>query len=74
MSSTIKLPSGKLIDLSRFVALLPGEETTANHYKLSLFGLDKAIDIDSSDADFITKKLELKSEINNYNLSGEKTE
>ena len=26
MSSTIKLPSGKLIDLSRFVALLPDED------------------------------------------------
>ena len=32
MSSTIKLPSGKLIDLSRFVALLPAD----SKYKLSL--------------------------------------
>jgi hypothetical protein len=71
MSSTIKLPSGKLIDLSRFVALLPDEEKTEKHYKLSLAGLDKAIDIDSFDAEFISKKLELESDINNYYLSGE---
>jgi hypothetical protein len=65
MSSTIKLPSGKLIDLSHFVALLPDEGTTENNYKLSLFGLNKAIDIDSFDAEFISNKLELKSETNN---------
>ena len=28
MTSTIKLPSGKIIDLSRFVALLPDKNTT----------------------------------------------
>jgi hypothetical protein len=71
MSSTIKLPSGKLIDLSRFVALLPDEETPKNHYKLSLDGLDKAIDIDSFDAEFISKKLELESETNNFHVLGE---
>ena len=71
MSSTIKLPSGKLIDLSRFVALLPDEEKTENHYKLSLAGLDKAIDIDLFDAEFISKKLELESGTDNSHLSGE---
>jgi hypothetical protein len=71
MSSTIKLPSGKLIDLSRFVALLPDEETTENNYKLSLFGLNKAIDIDSFDAEFISNKLELESETNNSDRQGE---
>ena len=34
MNQTITLPSGKLIDLSRFVALLPAE----NKYQLSLAG------------------------------------
>ena len=70
MSSTIKLPSGKLIDLSRFVALLPDEDTTENHYKLSLAGLDKAIDIDSFDAEFINKKLKLESGTNNFHKKG----
>jgi hypothetical protein len=71
MSSTIKLPSGKLIDLSRFVALLPDEGTTENNYKLSLSGLDKAIDIDSFDAEFISNKLESESETNNSDREGE---
>ncbi len=71
MNSTIKLPSGKLIDLSRFVALLPDEEKAENRYKLSLSGLDKAIELDSFDAEFISKKLELKSGTDNSHLSGE---
>ena len=71
MSSTIKLPSGKLIDLSRFVALLPDEEATENKYKLSLAGLDKAIDIDSIDAEFINQKLELESDTNNFHVQQE---
>ncbi len=65
MSSTIKLPSGKLIDLSRFVAMLPDKQTTENQYKLSLDGLNQAIDIDAKDAEFIIQKLRLISEINN---------
>ena len=64
MISTIKLPSGKLIDLSRFVALLPDEETTEDNYKLSLAGFNQAIEIDSKDAEFISQKLELESRTN----------
>ena len=71
MSSTIKLPSGKLIDLSRFVALLPDEEGTENKYQLSLAGLNKTIDIDSIDAEFINQKLELKSNTNNFHVKQE---
>ena len=50
MTATVKLPSGKLINLSRFVALLPDDKTTENNYKLSLVGLNQAIEIDSRDA------------------------
>ncbi|MEM9274879.1 MAG: hypothetical protein AAGA80_18240 [Cyanobacteria bacterium P01_F01_bin.143] len=64
MNSTIKLPSGKLIDLSHFVALLPDEDTTENNYKLSLDGLSQTIEIDSRDAEFISQKLELESRTN----------
>ena len=64
MNSTIKLPSGKLIDLSHFVALLPDEETTENNYKLSLAGLNQVIEIDSRDAEFISQKIELESRTN----------
>ncbi|MDJ0904331.1 MAG: hypothetical protein QNJ55_36675 [Xenococcus sp. MO_188.B8] len=64
MNSTIKLPSGKLIDLSHFVALLPDDDTTENNYKLSLAGLNQAIEIDSRDAEFISQKIELESRTN----------
>ncbi|MGL5943608.1 MAG: hypothetical protein ACRC2S_25230 [Waterburya sp.] len=65
MSSTIRLPSGKLINLSRFVALYSDNNSTENNYKLSLDGLDKAINIDTTDAKFITQKLELELDVNN---------
>ncbi len=71
MTATIKLPSGKLIDLSRFVALLPDEEATENKYKLSLAGLDKAIELDSNDAEFISQQLKFRSDINNSHLAEE---
>ncbi len=71
MTATIKLPSGKLIDLSRFVALLPDDSTTETKYKLSLDGLDKAIDIDSIDAEFISSLLQLESDTNNSHVEQE---
>jgi hypothetical protein len=52
-----KLPSGKLINLSLFVALLPDEGTTGNSYKLSLSGKSGDINIDSFDANFIENTL-----------------
>lgn len=60
MSSTIKLPSGKLIDLSRFVALLEDDNSAENNYQLSLDGLNQTINIDAADAEFISQKLESK--------------
>ena len=57
MTSTIRLHSGKLIDLSRFVALLPHKNTTEKKYKLSLSGLNIAIELDAQDAEFINQKL-----------------
>ncbi len=71
MSSTIKLPSGKLIDLCRFVALLPEEQTTEDKYKLSLDGLNQDIIIDSKDAQFISQKLSFNSGLNNSPSEGQ---
>jgi hypothetical protein len=68
MSSTIRLPSGKLIDLSRFVALLPDEETTEKKYKLSLDGANLTIDIDATDAEFISSSLKLIPELNSSHV------
>ena len=55
MSSTIKLPSGKLIDLSRFVALLPAD----SKYKLSLDGMNTTIELNTEDAEYIHQQLQL---------------
>lgn len=68
MSSTIRLPSGKLIDLSRFVALFGADNSAENNYKLSLDGLNKAINIDATDAEFISQKLELELDVNNSHV------
>ena len=57
MSSTIKLPSGKLIDLSRFVAMLPVD----NKYQLSLDGANTTIELDTEDAEYIHQQLQLVS-------------
>ena len=69
MSSTIKLPSGKLIDLSRFVALLEDDNSTENNYKLSLDGLNQTINIDAIDAEFISQKLESKLDIHSFHTN-----
>ncbi len=71
MTATIKLPSGKLIDLSRFVALLPDDEATETKYKLSLDGLNKTIYLDAIDAEFISSLLQSESGKNNYYLAEE---
>ena len=63
-SSTVRLPSGKLINLSRFVALFD-DDNSKNSYRLSLDGLNQALNIDAKDAEFIIQKLELELDINN---------
>lgn len=68
MSSTIKLPSGKLIDISRFVALQGDDNSTENNYQLSLDGLNQTINIDAADAEFISQKLESKLDTHNFHV------
>ena len=68
MSSTIKLPSGKLIDISRFVALQGDDNSTENNYQLSLDGLNQTINIDAADAEFISQKLESKLDTHNVHV------
>lgn len=61
MNQTITLPSGKLIDLSRFVALSPQD----NKYQLSLAGANATIDLDTADARYIQQQLSSFSDNNN---------
>jgi hypothetical protein len=64
MSKTIELSSGKIIDLSRFVALIPDTETVEKTiiYSLILEGYSQAINLNSQEAIFIKQHLQLDSE------------
>jgi hypothetical protein len=64
MTSTIELSSGKVIDLNRFVALIPDEKAANNEYHLILEGYEKAIALDSQEAKSIKEQLNLKSNKN----------
>lgn len=61
MNLNIELPSGKVFNLDRFIALLPNED----RYSLILEGYSQAIDIDKTEADAIKQKLELASTTHN---------
>ena len=61
MTTTIELPSGKIIDLARFVALIPDEKATNNEYHLILEGYEKAIALDSQEASSVKEHLKMKS-------------
>ena len=65
MTTTIELPSGKIIDLNRFVALVPDEKTENQEYYLILEGYDQAIALDSQEATSVKEHLKVKSQNNN---------
>jgi hypothetical protein len=58
MNSTVELPSGKIIDLTRFVALVPDEETTESKYSLILEGSFHQIALSPQEAISIKKYLQ----------------
>ena len=64
MNKTIELSGGKIIDLNRFVALVPNEKAADRQYHLILEGCDKAIALDSQGAISIKKHLKVKSQQN----------
>lgn len=73
MNKTIELPSGKIIDLNRFVALVPDERSANQEYHLILEGYEQAIALDAQEATSVKEHLELKSEQNgNDNWDWEK--
>jgi hypothetical protein len=51
----IRLTGNRIIDISRFVALLPNDND--NHYSLILEGGEKAIAVHDDDLDILTKYL-----------------
>ena len=63
MNKAFKLPSGKIIDLSRFVALIPSDDTSENHlYYLILDGYAQPIDLNRLEASSIKKHLQVETE------------
>ena len=63
MSKTIELSTGKIIDLSRFVALIPDSETAENHqYSLILDGYTQPIALNRLEASSIKKHLQIDTE------------
>jgi hypothetical protein len=50
MTTTIELSSGKIINLNRFVALIPDEKAENEQYHLILEGFGNAIALDETEA------------------------
>ncbi|BAY31814.1 hypothetical protein NIES2107_37000 [Nostoc carneum NIES-2107] len=59
MTKTIELPSGKILNIARFIALLPVTNTTDSSYHLILEGYPHPINLELSDAQALKKALEL---------------
>jgi hypothetical protein len=63
MNKTIELSSGKIVDLSRFVALIPNDDTTENiQYSLLLEGYPQSISLNLEEASLIKKHLQVDTE------------
>ena len=63
MNKAVQLPSGKIIDLSRFIALIPKDDTAGNYpYSLLLDGHAEPIDLNSEEASSIKKHLQVETE------------
>lgn len=61
MNTSIELPSGKILNISRFIALLP-PHSEDNNYQLILEGYPNPIDIEISDVEVLKNKLELEKD------------
>ena len=64
MNKTIELSGGKIIDLNRFIALVPDEKAADRQYHLILEGCDRTIVLDSQEAISIKEHLKVKSRQN----------
>ncbi|NJK58865.1 MAG: hypothetical protein HC939_24270 [Pleurocapsa sp. SU_5_0] len=68
MTTTIELPSGKIIDLNRFVALVPDEKAENEQYHLILEGCEKAIALDATEATSVKEHLKVRSSKNHNGI------
>ena len=63
MNTSIELPSGKILNIARFIALLPASNITDSSYQLILEGYPNPINLESSDVETLKKILELDKNI-----------
>lgn len=61
MNIPIELPSGKILNIARFIALLPVSTTIDSSYNLILEGYSAPINLELRDADALKKLLQLDS-------------
>lgn len=59
MNTAIELPSGKILNITRFIALFPVNSNKDSNYHLILEGYPHSIELDFSDAQVLKSKLEL---------------
>jgi hypothetical protein len=59
MNTTVELPSAKIFNIARFIALLPASNITDSAYHLILEGYPTPINLELSDAQTLKKILEL---------------
>jgi hypothetical protein len=59
MTTSIELPSGKILNITRFIALLPVTNSADSSYHLILEGYPQHINLESSDAQTLKKFLSL---------------
>ena len=63
MSKNIELSTGKIVDLSRFIALIPDAETAENpQYSLILEGYSQSINLNLEEANSVKKYLQVGTE------------
>ncbi|MBW4594940.1 MAG: hypothetical protein KME46_19045 [Brasilonema angustatum HA4187-MV1] len=62
MNLAVELPSGKILNLSRFIALIP-LTTTSKNYNLILEGYSAPITLESDDVEALKKLLQLDKDL-----------
>jgi hypothetical protein len=58
MNTTVELPSGKILNITRFIALIPVTTTSNSGYDLILEGYSSPINLESRDADALKELLQ----------------
>jgi hypothetical protein len=70
MNTSIELPSGKILNITRFIALIPNNNNIDSDYQLILEGYPHPINLESSDAQnlkiILQSKLDQNTPVNTH--------